>query len=135
MGTFKDSLNAGPVPDSGTFNASAGGTVTGSYSGQIFAQTATGNGPNLPISFALTQNNDGSVTGTGTVSNLACASTLTFTNTSAYPSLAFGGAFHVSAQLNQTDYFRLDGITNTDGTYALSFNTSCAGGMGSATKQ
>jgi hypothetical protein len=136
VGTYRDSLTA----DSGTFNASAGGTVTGTYSGQIFNVTATGNGPNLPVSFALTQNNDGSVTGTGTISNFACASTLTFTNTSAYPSFAFGGAFHVSAQLNQTDYLRLDGITNNDGTYALSFfavinNTNCASGQGSATKQ
>jgi hypothetical protein len=142
-GTYKEfyNVNSGdPSEDSGTFNASVSGTVTGTYSGQIFL--ANNPSVNFPITFVLTQNSDGSVTGNGTVNNWSCVSTVTFTNSNSTPSFAFGGAFQASAQLNQTETFLLDGIPNGDGTYSLGFlvvngSNSCSqgAGEGSATKQ
>ena len=130
--------SSGPA-DSGTFQVSVNSGVTGTYSGQIVSGGI--NQTSYPVTFALTQNSDGSVTGSGMVSNSSCVSTVTVNNSSTNPSFAVGGAFHVDADLGQSNFLNLNGIPNGDGTYALYYNlgatsSTCGGdiGQGTATK-
>lgn len=103
--------------DSGTLQASVSGTATGTYSAQVAPQLG---GTSYPITFSLTQNSDGSVTGSGMVSNMSCVGTFTLTNSSTNPSFAVGGAFHVGAVVGSNTMY-LDGVPNGDGTYAIDF--------------
>ena len=130
---------SGGVADSGTLQASISGSVTGTYTGQVVSGD---NQKTYPVSFALTQNSDGSVAGSGMVSNSLCVSAVTVNNSTSNPSFAVGGAFHVDADLGQSNFMNLTGIPNGDGTYALYYNLSatsstCGGdvGTGTATKQ
>lgn len=122
--------------DSGTFQASLNGGVTGTYSGQVVSSGS--NQTIYPVTFALTQNSDGSVTGSGMVSNSLCVSAVTVNNSSTNPSFAVGGAFHVDADLGQSSFLNLNGVPNGDGTYALYYNLSatsstCGGDLGTGT--
>ena len=120
----------GGQADAGTFQASLSGSVTGTYSGQVVSGN---NGTSYPVTFVLTQNSDGSVTGSGVVSNSSCVSTVTVNNSSTNPSFAFGGAFHVDAVLGQSNFLNLNGIPNGDGTYALYYNLSASSSSCSGT--
>jgi len=132
-GTYTYTTTSGQS-DSGTLQMSVNSGATGTYSGQVTSQSSSSN---YPITLALTQNSDGSVTGNGVLSNSSCISSFTVNNSSPDPSFAFGGAFHIDAN---SDQLSVDGIPNGDGTYAISFwlpqTSSCTadGGNGSATK-
>jgi hypothetical protein len=131
-GTYASTYTNGTAPDAGNFTAALVKPITATYSGSL---TSTFNGEVFPIAAALTEAGDGTISGSATISNSQCVSSITWTPTGNMDhSFEIGGGFHLWAS-RSTGYVYADVIPNGDGTYSVNYgiNTTACSDTGRGT--
>lgn len=97
-GTYQ---TTGQTTDSGKVTARLNASLSGNYSGTLTSHT----GQSFPITTSITENADGTVSGSAVVSQSSCIATITFTPTGSVDhSFTIGGGMHLVSAADVNTY-------------------------------